>query len=157
MDSHYSITLNLNFSDWPSKLITGLFCPSPISSISFLFSLLSRQVTMLIDLHICLTYFHACSLPLNTSHFSLLIHAYHFKIQLKTLSCEKPVLLKHFLFFCSMLFLSTKLRDFNFYLVMFCFLKNTRSHLLRTYNVSGSVLRHFTHIFSIILNDNLLS
>lgn len=75
------------------KAYTSLFCPSPISSISFLFSLFSSQITMLIDLHICLTYFSACSLPVNISHFSLLIHAYHFKIQLKTLSCGKSVLL----------------------------------------------------------------
>ena len=56
---------------------------------------------MLIDPHIWLTYFRACSLSVNTSHFSLLIHAYHFKIQLQTLSCGKQVLINPFLFFCS--------------------------------------------------------
>lgn len=75
---------------------------TPISPISFLIILLSSQATMLIDLHIWFAYFYACSLPVNTSHFSLLIHAYHFKIQLKTLSCGKPVLVNPFLFFCSM-------------------------------------------------------
>ena len=46
-----------------------------LSPISFLIILLSSQATMLIDLHIWLTYFCAYSLPVNTSHFSLLIHA----------------------------------------------------------------------------------
>lgn len=40
VDSHYSIILNLHFSAWPSKFITGLFCPPPISPIFFLIILL---------------------------------------------------------------------------------------------------------------------
>lgn len=101
VDSHCSTTLNLNSTDWPLRLLTNLFCSPPISAISFLVILLSSQATMLIDLHIWLAYFCACSLPLNTSHFSLLIHAYHFKIQLKTPSCGKSDLVNSFLFFCS--------------------------------------------------------
>lgn len=106
-----------------SKLLTSLVCPPPISPIFFLIILLSSQATMLIHLHIWLAYFHACSLPVNTSHFSLLIHAYHFKIQLKTLSCGKPVLVNPFLFFCYVphhTYLQN-LHPINFSSLLFCF------------------------------------
>jgi hypothetical protein len=82
VDSHYSNTLNLKSSKGPGRLLTNFYCPLLISLISSLIIFLSSQATMLIDLHIWLAYFRACSLPLNTSHFSLLIHAYPVKIQL---------------------------------------------------------------------------
>ena len=43
----------------------------------------------------------------------------------------------------------------NFSSMLFCIGKNNRLHLLSTYSVSDSVLRHFTSFSHLILNDNL--